>query len=90
METFIPTSSSIGNSRVKFKKTDLFFREINTEDGINFETFLEELRLVSMTNEQFRDAFCDSSRSNSANTFHDEGIFRFSINQLIVTCGIIF
>lgn len=50
------------------------FREINTEDGINFDSFIEELRLVSMTNnEHFRDAFCDPSRSNNANTFHDEG-----------------
>ena len=24
-------------------------------------------------NEHFRDAFCDPSRSNNANTFHDEG-----------------
>ena len=37
-----------------------------------------------MTNEQFRDAFCDSSRSNSANTFHDEGIFRLISNRGII------
>jgi len=51
-------------------------REINTEEGINFENFIEELRLVSMSNELFRDGYCESSRSNSANTFHDEEITR--------------
>ena len=57
-----------------------YFREINTEDGINFDSFIEELRLVSMTNnEHFRDAFCDPSRSNNANTFHDEGKKKFSV-----------
>ena len=69
---------------LSYKKHRFIFREINTEDGINFETFLEELRLVSMTNEQFRDAFCDSSRSNSANTFHDEGMFRLISNRGII------
>ena len=53
---------------------EFFFREINTEEGINFENFIEELRLVSMSNELFRDGYCESSRSNSANTFHDEGM----------------
>ena len=58
------------------------FREINTEDGINFDSFIEELRLVSMTNnEHFRDAFCDPSRSNNANTFHDEGKKEFSVSN---------
>ena len=59
-----------------------YFREINTEDGINFDSFIEELRLVSMTNnEHFRDAFCDPSRSNNANTFHDEGKEEFSVSN---------
>ena len=53
---------------------EFFFREINTEEGINFENFIEELRLVSMSNELFRDGYSESSRSNSANTFHDEGM----------------
>ena len=32
-------------------------------------------------NEHFRDAFCDPSRSNNANTFHDEGKKEFSVSN---------
>jgi hypothetical protein len=45
--------------------------DINNEDGINYDPFMEELRMISMSTEP-SNGLCDQTRPNQ--TLHDQGI----------------